>query len=113
MIITIPRLHPSINEWKKWHYHKYNKIKKSWAEEMFYITRGMKGIEGKVEVTVRYYFKDKRKRDLDNYSPKFILDALVHANIIEEDNSSIVTRLSVEILHDKENPRTGILINKQ
>jgi len=112
MKITIQRLHPSINEWKGWHYHKYNNEKKSWNEEMFYVTRGIEGIEGKVEVVVKYYFKTKQKRDLDNYTPKFIMDSLVHACVIEEDNSSIVTKLSVEILHDKDNPRTEILITK-
>ena len=113
MIIIIPRLHHSINQWKNWHHQKYNTEKRSWSDEIYYITRGKKGLNGKVEVVVKYYFKTKQKRDLDNYTPKFIMDGLVKAGMIEEDNSSIVTKLSVEILHDKENPRTEILINKQ
>lgn len=108
--ISIPEIHPSINTWKAWHYHKYNLEKKRWAEMIYYICLGAKLVEGEVHVTVKYFFKDKRKRDIDNYSPKLIMDGLVGAKIIEDDNSNVVRRISVEMDYDKDNPRTEVIV---
>jgi len=65
----------------------------------------------KAEITITYYFKDKRKRDPDNYSGKMILDPLVKENIIIDDNFSVIT-LILKAGYDKENPRTEIEIKE-
>ena len=65
----------------------------------------------KAEITIHYYFKDKRKRDPDNYSGKMILDPLVKEKIIIDDNFSVIT-LILKAGYDKENPRTEIEIKE-
>ena len=111
-VINIPAVHPSINEWKKWHYHKYNSEKQVWKDMIYVVARGGHQFKGKVKVTITYYFPDKRSRDIDNYTPKFIMDGLVSAEIIEDDNQRIVTSLTTRFLYDKNNPRTEVLIEK-
>ena len=60
-------------------------------------------------VHIKYYFKDKRRRDPDNYSGKMLLDPLVRENILTDDSfNNIELRLSADI--DKANPRTEINI---
>lgn len=66
----------------------------------------------KAEVIISYYFKDKRRRDPDNYSGKFILDPLVTLKILKDDNFEVIT-LKLQAGYDKEDPRTEIsIINK-
>lgn len=63
------------------------------------------------QVEVRYYFDNKHRRDKDNYTPKFIMDGLVKAGIIADDNDSNIF-LNWKLLYDKDNPRTEILIKE-
>ena len=70
----------------------------------------MPKFEGRVNVAIRYYFKNKMRKDIDNYTPKFIMDGLVDSGLIEDDNSEVVKNLSVGIFYDKYNPRTEIII---
>jgi len=48
---------------------------------------------GRLDVGITAFPPDKRRRDLDNL-PKAILDALTHANVIEDD--SLIDRLLIE-----------------
>lgn len=61
----------------------------------------------KARVRITYYFPDRRRRDPDNYSGKFILDGLTGAGVIEDDSFSNI-RLELRGGHDKNNPRTEI-----
>lgn len=79
---------------------------------MCWICKKQPKFEGPVEVEVRYYFTDKRARDIDNYTPKFIMDGLVAAEIIEDDNQKIVKKLSTKLLYDKKCKRTEVTITK-
>ncbi len=108
--LTIPEIHPSINVWNGWGYHKYNREKCRWAEMVGWICKNLPPMKGEVTVTVRYYFRTRRKRDIDNYTPKFIMDGLVQGGLIEDDNSNIVKRLSVEMDYDIRNSRTDVII---
>ena len=110
--IIVTELHPSINVWKNWHYMRYNKEKQRWMTMIWALTRGTSRIEGKVDVTVTYYFKTKARHDIDNYTPKMIMDGLVEAGIIQDDNSDVVVSLTVKLLYDKANPRTEIEIRQ-
>ena len=38
------------------------------------------------ECVVRYHFPDGQRRDPDNYTPKFLLDALVAAGVLTDDD---------------------------
>ena len=65
----------------------------------------------KAIVNITYYFKDKRRRDPDNYSGKMLLDPLVREGILKDDSfKEIVLVLSAD--YDKEKPRTEIYISE-
>lgn len=61
----------------------------------------------KAIVRIKYYFPDRRRRDPDNYSGKFILDGLSAAGVIADD-SFVNVKLELEGYVDKENPRTVV-----
>lgn len=61
----------------------------------------------KAKVKITYFFPDRRRRDPDNYSGKFILDGLTGAGVIEDDSFGNI-RLELRGEHDKNNPRTEI-----
>ena len=63
----------------------------------------------KAVVTITYYFPDRRRRDPDNYSGKFILDPLVSEGVLSDDSFSVVT-LVLKADVDKRNPRTEITV---
>ena len=63
---------------------------------------------GDLEVVVKLYFDDKRKRDIDNFN-KLILDA--GTGILWEDDSQIM-KLTIAKFYDKENPRVEIVVNE-
>lgn len=68
--------------------------------------------ETTVEITIRIWEKDRRRRDLDNQATA-ILDALVQGNVIPDDSSQIVRKLTVEYMGvDKEQPRAEIKIQE-
>lgn len=62
-------------------------------------------------VNITYYFKDKRRRDPDNYSGKMLLDPLVREGILIDDSFAVVTLVLVGEV-DKKNPRTEIEIRE-
>lgn len=66
----------------------------------------------KVAVKITYYFKDERRRDLDNFPGKFLFDPLVAEGIIVDDSFRYVKKIELEAFVDKENPRTEIEIIK-
>ncbi len=63
---------------------------------------------GDLEVGIKLYFDDKRKRDVDNFN-KLVLDA--GTDILWEDDSQIM-KLIIEKFYDKENPRIEIQVNE-
>jgi len=62
----------------------------------------------KALVEIAFFFKDRRKRDLDNYI-KFLLDGMIKASVIEDDSF-----LNIELLLrgrvDRKNPRCVIIV---
>jgi len=60
---------------------------------------------------MEFYYPTKRAKDLDN-SVSAVLDALVHAGVIEDDNINFVDNISVSFGgYDKEDPRVNIYID--
>lgn len=45
----------------------------------------------RANVTLIYHFRDRRRRDPDNYSGKFILDALVREGVIADDSFDCIS----------------------
>ncbi|MGV8149679.1 MAG: RusA family crossover junction endodeoxyribonuclease [Alkaliphilus sp.] len=115
ILIVIPEIHPSLNEWaRKWHYKKIAKEKKRWNEMVRLVslaTRTKKPLTS-VEIDITYFFKDKKRRDRDNYTPKFILDGIVHAGIIKDDDFETIKRQNIHSGFDSKNPRTEVTIRE-
>ena len=110
IINSIP---PSNNKFKGRQNHwEYRNLKKQWEEMIWLLCRPVptSPLE-KVNVTITYFFPDKRRRDPDNFNGVFILDGLVKAKIIKDDNFDCIT-LHLKGEYDKNNPRTEIEITR-
>ena len=60
-------------------------------------------------VWITIFFPDARVRDVDNFTAKFINDALVALRVLEDDDHSRVAMI-LEGRVDRDNPRTEILV---
>lgn len=108
---TIPMIPPSNNKFiGKTNFREYQSVKKEWVGyvNMFCNPKPPKPIEKSI-VTITYFFKDKGKRDPDNYSGKMILDGLVRNLILKDDSFSNIS-LVLKADLDRENPHTEIEI---
>ena len=109
----IKEIPPSNNQFigrtNRWNYQEQ---KKRWAELIYFTCRPRpdKPLEN-VTVKITYYFKDKIRRDPDNYSGKMILDGLVRAGIIKDDCFNNINLILIG-RYDKQSPRTEIDIKK-
>lgn len=63
----------------------------------------------KAVVKITYFFKDKIRRDPDNYSGKMLLDPLVREGILQDDSFNNI-ELILRAYVNKANPRTEIEI---
>ncbi|RKD22435.1 Holliday junction resolvase RusA (prophage-encoded endonuclease) [Caminicella sporogenes DSM 14501] len=65
----------------------------------------------KAEVIIEYFFGDRKRRDPDNYSGKFLLDGLTKCGILEDDSFENI-QLNLKGNYDKKNPRTEITVKE-
>lgn len=104
--------HPSINEWMIKTRQAMNGMKQKWKDFSIWIVREYgwedMGIKS-CELYFTTYFDNKRRRDNDNYTPKFIMDGFVEAGLLIDDSNSVVKSLTIECKYDKENPRMEFL----
>ena len=119
--LIIPRLPKSGNKIQNWHYHKRHEYNLDWYSEIMVCWRYYQDDHKipqnlpleKAKITVTFFFPDKRKRDKENYirGAKPIIDGLIYAGIIKDDNwEDIETQYYKG--YDKENPRTEIIVSK-
>lgn len=110
MRIVVNEIPPSNNKYmgKTYNYHQYQEEKQRWhwLIKCAIKERPKKPIE-KAVVSITYYFKNKTRRDPDNYSGKMLLDPLVKEGILVDDSFKNIT-LVLAAGHDKDNPRTEI-----
>lgn len=97
LLIIIDDVPPSNNEFlgNQKSYRVYNSKKKSWKSLVYNslpITLPKKPLE-KAAVHIHYIFPDRRRRDLDNFSGKFLLDPLVEKGILKDDCYQILADL--------------------
>lgn len=115
---TINKIPPSNNQFmgrgtKKTNSTTYQNIKTEWAWLVLAAVgkfKPKKPIEKSV-VNIHYRFPDRRRRDPDNYSGKFLLDGLVKAGVIKDDSFNNIT-LNLSASYDKDNPATVIVIQE-
>lgn len=87
---------------------KYKEYEK---DAMWFIPKG-ETINKPVNVKCLFYMPTRRKCDLVNMQ-EAILDVMVKAGLLEDDNYSIVQSMDgSRVLYDKSNPRTEIYITE-
>ena len=112
--IVINEIPPSNNKYmgNSHNFNAYRREKERWhwliKVALQKANKPQKPIE-KAIVNITYYFKDKRRRDPDNYSGKMLLDPLVREGILVDDSFGNVT-LVLAAGVDKNQPRTEIEI---
>ena len=92
--IIIDGIPPSNNKYmgKTYHFEQYQEKKREWHLRVkAAIKERLKTPFDKAVVKLTYHFRDRIRRDPDNYSGKFILDALVKEGIIKDDSFNCVT----------------------
>ena len=114
MVIVVKEIPPSNNQFfgNSHNFNEYRREKERWHWLIkAAIEKRPKKPHDKSEIHITYYFKDRRRRDPDNYSGKMLLDPLVKEGIIVDDSfNHIELRLSASV--DRENPRTEIEIKE-
>jgi Holliday junction resolvase RusA-like endonuclease len=98
-------LHPSMNKWMVMRRPQMNDLKQKWKEFGLWLLKE-KNLDGlhidKCKITITFYFKDKRRIDLDNRSPKFLFDAFVEGGLLIDDSYFHVNPLVFIGKYDKE-----------
>jgi Holliday junction resolvase RusA-like endonuclease len=88
----------SLNQFRNENYYKLNKIKMFWNAIVTntVMIQKVKPVN-RANIHFEFNFKSNVRRDSDNMvaTVKFILDGLVHANILEDDNFSFVEKLMI------------------
>lgn len=106
---------PSLNQWMVMKRPQMNHVKQQWQEFIVwligYYNMTNKMIK-KAKITFTYYFKDKRRRDADNYTPKNLMDGFTESGLIVDDNFEHIEMLCIKGGYDKNNPRVEILIEE-
>lgn len=91
----------------------YGNDKQLWFQHIAYNLKSRPLVPfKKAEVQITYYFKDKRRRDPDNYSGKFLLDPLVKLGVLKDDNFDVIKNLILKAEYDKDYPRTEIIVRE-
>jgi len=62
------------------------------------------------DIIITIYFETKRRHDVDNQVPKFLLDSFTESGFIIDDDDSHLHSLTLKTGYDKQNPRTEIEI---
>jgi len=110
--ITVP-YHPSINTWVIMRRPLMNALKQKWKSFMVWFVEYLGYTNMNIlecEIICTTYFKTKIRHDCDNQTPKFILDGMVDAGLIIDDDEKHITSLTLRCGYDKDNPREEILI---
>ena len=84
---------PSLNQWTTLHWSKQRLIKQDWAWLILAACLSAKAGRPQYKlatVRITLIFPVLRRRDIDNYAPKMILDGLVNAGIIQDDRNDWV-----------------------
>jgi Holliday junction resolvase RusA-like endonuclease len=111
---TIEGRLPSLNEYinaERRNRFAGAKLKKQYTEMVARAAKDVPHFSNPVGVSI-LWIEPNRRRDLDNiyFGKKFILDGLVLAGVIENDDQRHVISLSDSIAVDSDNPRIEVTI---
>lgn len=110
--IQVPFVPPTLNVWKDWHWAKQGQYKNDLIAAIRGLVLAFKLPRYQLAtVQIIYYHGTRRRRDpVDNYAPKFLMDALVKGEVLEDDNGDQVKVPPVGMEFDAVRPRTEIFI---
>ncbi|MCD2099600.1 RusA family crossover junction endodeoxyribonuclease [Rhodococcus qingshengii] len=99
------------NEMRRAHYRTIAQKKKEAAEPVAWLVRQHQiPMLERVDVTVTWFAPDARRRDSDSLGPycKAVLDALVAAQVLRDDDSRYVRQTAMRVEIDRTRPRIEI-----
>lgn len=106
----LPGLNEIIQEAKKGKgkYQPYAEMKRQYTDEITWLAKKLPSY-GRVDIEITWH-EPNIKRDPDNImvGQKFILDALVHAGTIQNDNQKYINSITHRFDVDRENPRIEV-----
>ena len=112
-LLSIPRVPPSANTLLRQHWSTRSDILGAWKHDVYVLCRESKIPKlARVKILATIYFKDRRKRDYDNFAfglQKLLGDSLKGV-VIFDDDPSYLTWGSITFALDKHNPRTEVVI---
>lgn len=106
--------HESINIWMIMKRPMMNALKQRWKDFIvwFVETRGYSNLHiDKCELSFSTFYLTRRRHDVDNSTPKFVIDGLVESGFIVDDSSNHISKITLECYVDPDRPRTEILVN--
>ena len=110
--ITLRFVPESLNEILAMHYRKRANYTKELKEAVYYecLAQKLNPItKFPVHVYITIHSKNKHKKDCDNYTAKAIIDGLVLAKVIPDDNTDYIKPLTVDIEYSGEDKTVIIL----
>jgi len=118
VVIEIPGRLPGTNEIiaaakaGKGKYQPYSIMKSEWTHTIAWLAKKLPAYQ-RVDITITWYEPDRR-RDPDNITggTKFILDSLVVAGVIKDDNQRYINSIKHLWGVDRENPRVEVQIEE-
>lgn len=105
--------HESINQWMIMKRPMMNSLKQRWKDFIVWLVNNLGYSSLKIErceISQSIYYPTNRRHDIDNSTPKFILDGLVESGMIVDDDSNHIDRLTLQVGVDKKHPRTELII---
>ena len=105
--------HPSMNTWCIMPRPRMNALKQIWKDfgVWWMIDQGANQLKlSGCTMCVTTFFNTKRRHDVDNTCPKFLIDGLVEGGLFQDDDEGCVKELVLKTGYDKYNPRTEIEI---
>lgn len=107
--------HPSINSWFILRRTELNALKQKWKDFIVWWMNDLGYTDkqlNKTKMKFTVYYCNKRRHDVDNIVPKFILDGFAESGFIVDDDEKHITELTLKTDYDKDNPRTEIEIEE-
>lgn len=116
-VIVLPFTRPPMtaNGQRRAHWSQVRAAKRQVQDAVVWLARQQCiGRLGPSTVEVKWWAKDRRRRDADSLGPalKAVLDGLVEAGVFADDDSRTVVKTSMSIGFDPSNPRIEILIEE-
>ena len=111
---TLSDLPPSLNEWQNLHRMKKARLKKQVEHDVYYATYNQRPPKpyDRAHVKITIYFSTNRRRDERNYDCKWLIDGLVTAKLIKDDNTKVIGRPEIVMAYDPKNPRVEVEITE-